>query len=116
LLWVRLGIVLQYIDKFSTANGNTFITVPATSPSGAVVNYLLPFKNIGSKFIPVCTPPPGSTFPIGDTKVKCTATDKTDNKNIISTFTVKVTAEPCARYDLYTNTINVICNQSFKDK
>ena len=103
----------QYLDKFSSnMNNATYISVPATSPSGAVVNYLLPsaMNNIDGKFIPVCSPPPGSTFPIGQTIVKCTATDKPDNKTAIATFTVQVTAEPCVNYNIYTNTITVMCN------
>jgi parallel beta-helix repeat protein len=103
----------QYLDKFSShLNNNTlFISVPATSPSGAVVNYLLPsaMNNIDSKFIPVCSHPPGSIFPKGQTIVKCTATDKPDNKTAIATFTVQVTAEPCVNYNTYTNTITVRC-------
>jgi parallel beta-helix repeat protein len=99
----------QYIDKFSSINGGIFVTTPATSPSGAIVNYLLPFKNIGSNFNTVCTPPPGSAFPVGETKVKCTATDIGDKITTLATITVKVTAEPCASYNLYTNTINVMC-------
>ena len=100
----------QYNDKFSSVNGAIYISVSATAPSGAVVNYPPPpFKSIGSKFIPVCTPPPGSTFPIGATKVRCIATDKTDNKTIIATFTVKVTAEPCINYNMDTNTIDIMC-------
>ncbi len=99
----------QYIDKFSNADGTVHITVSATSPSGAVVNYLLPFSGIGSKFIPVCTPPSGSTFPIGKTMVKCVATDKLDNKSDTATFIVNVTEEPCVSYDINTNIINVMC-------
>jgi parallel beta-helix repeat protein len=103
----------QYLDKFSShMNNNTaYISVPATSPSGTVVNYLLPsaMNNIDSKFIPVCNRPPSSTFPKGQTIVKCTATDKPDNKTAIATFTVQVTAEPCVNYNSYTNTITVMC-------
>ena len=55
------------------------------------------------------TPPPGSIFPIGDTKVRCIAADKTDNKTIIATFTVKVTPEPCINYNMDTNTIDIMC-------
>ena len=97
----------QYLDKISShMNNNTaYISVPATSPSGAVVNYLLPsaMNNIDSKFIPFCSPPPGSTFPKGQIIVKCNATDKPDNKTAIATFRVRVTAEPCVNFNTYTN-------------
>jgi hypothetical protein len=80
----------QYIHKVD--NNGSSISVPATSPSGAVVGYLLPsdMRNNGSEFIPVCTPPPGSIFPIGETMVKCAATNKADNKNETATFTIVV--------------------------
>ena len=52
-------------------NNADYISVPATNPSRAVANYLLPSGiNIDGKFIPACSPPSGSTFPIGQTKVK----------------------------------------------
>jgi HYR domain len=80
----------QYVHKVDNA---TYISIPATSPSGAVVSYLLPSdmsNNTDSQFIIVCRPPPGFTFPIGETLVKCTGTDKADNKNEIATFTIGV--------------------------
>jgi hypothetical protein len=45
----------QYLDKFSSnvnnSSNTTYISVPAASPSGAVVNYLLPtaLNNIDGK-------------------------------------------------------------------
>lgn len=43
----------------------------------AVVDYVLPVAQDSSgNLLPVlCDPPPGSTFPLGDTDVNCTATD-----------------------------------------
>jgi hypothetical protein len=55
------------------------LTVVATSPAGAVVNYTASATvgAFGGSF-PIavfCTPPSGSTFPVGTTTVTCTATN-----------------------------------------
>jgi hypothetical protein len=55
-------------------------TVEATGPNGAVIDY--PAKatdDLDGTLVPVCEPPSGSTFAIGDTKVTCTATDSGGN-------------------------------------
>ena len=55
-------------------------TVEATSPAGAVINYpASATDNVDGPLIPTCVPPPGSTFPLGDTSVTCTATDAAGN-------------------------------------
>jgi hypothetical protein len=66
------------------------ITVSATGPAGAAVNYdsravdnLDPFPAL------VCTPASGEVFPIGTTTVICRATDDAGN-SAIWVFTVKV--------------------------
>jgi Glycine rich protein/HYR domain len=71
------------------------ITVNATSPAGAVVTYTAPAvtdqANPANPPAAVCTPPSGSTFPIGTTTVTCTATDPADfNSPVSTTFTVTV--------------------------
>jgi hypothetical protein len=54
--------------------------VEATSPAGAVIDYpASAVDNIDGPLTPTCVPPPGSTFPIGDTGVTCTATDSAGN-------------------------------------
>ncbi len=65
----------------------------ATSPSGAEVTYTNPAAtDIVDGTVPViCTPASGSTFAIGETTVKCTATDKHGN-TAEATFKVIVTA------------------------
>lgn len=50
------------------------ITADATSPAGAVVTYEVTATDSG---VVTCTPPSGSTFPIGITTVLCTATNAT---------------------------------------
>jgi subtilisin-like proprotein convertase family protein len=56
------------------------ISVLATSPAGAVVTYSVTATDDIDGPVPVtCTPPSGSTFPIGTTTVECTATDAAGN-------------------------------------
>jgi hypothetical protein len=64
----------------------------ATSPSGAVVNDPPPTASdavYGDLGDANCVPAPGSTFPLGDTTVTCTATDGSGNTTT-STFKVTV--------------------------
>ena len=66
------------------------ITVDATSPGGATVSYCASFSDATSGVATSgCTPPSGSTFPIGTTTVTCTAIDKAGNTTS-KTFTVTV--------------------------
>jgi Glycine rich protein/HYR domain len=71
------------------------ITTDATSPAGAVVTYTAPAvtdqANPAHPPAAVCSPPSGSTFPIGTTTVTCTATDAADvNSPVSTTFPVTV--------------------------
>ena len=50
------------------------LSVPATGPAGAVVNFAATAADDTATAI-VCTPASGSLFPIGETTVNCTATD-----------------------------------------
>ena len=55
-------------------------TVEATSPAGAVIAYpATAADNVDGPLAPTCAPPSGSTFPLGDTTVTCTATDAAGN-------------------------------------
>lgn len=50
--------------------------VPATNPAGEAVNFTVTATDtVDPDPIVVCTPPSGSTFPLGETTVNCTATD-----------------------------------------
>ena len=68
------------------------ITAVATGPTGAVVSY---FVSVSDDRDPnpslSCTPPSGSTFPLGTTTVTCVASDFSGNT---STATFKVTVVP----------------------
>jgi hypothetical protein len=72
------------------------ITVEATGPTGAVVTYSATASDdIDGTLTPTCTPPSGSTFPLGTTTVTCTATDAAGNEGTASfTVTVQDTTVP----------------------
>jgi len=67
------------------------IKIGSNSGAGAIVNYATCAKDVvDGDVTPDCGPhPPGSFFPFGDTKVKCTATDAHGNSSS-ATFTVSV--------------------------
>jgi YVTN family beta-propeller protein len=73
------------------------ITVPnsiaaeATSHSGAAIIYppATATDNVDGTITPVCNPPPGSQFPIGDSTVTCTATDRS-GYTAKARFTIKI--------------------------
>ena len=61
------------------------ITVESTSSSGAVVTFsTTAHDNIDGDITPVCTPPSGTTFPVGNTNVNCDATDNAGNTGTAS--------------------------------
>jgi WD40 repeat protein len=66
------------------------IVVDATGPAGAMVGYRVTSSDNRDPSPAVsCTPPPGATFPIGQTTVACTATDAAGN-SADGSFTVTV--------------------------
>ncbi len=70
------------------------MTVQAANASGAVVNYSATASDlVDGAITPSCSPPSGSTFPVGTTPVNCTVTDKAGLTGSAS-FTVTVTAPP----------------------
>jgi hypothetical protein len=54
-------------------------TVDATGPSGAAVPYTVGVTDNVGVVSQACSPPAGSTFAIGDTTVRCTASDAAGN-------------------------------------
>jgi Tol biopolymer transport system component len=50
--------------------------------------------DVGGEITISCNPPPGSTFPIGDTEVECGATDAAGNVGGPASFTVTVNPPP----------------------
>ncbi len=72
------------------------IVTPATEPSGAVVTYTVEATDADALVKTLeCTPASGSTFPVGTTKVECTALDGHENTAKAS-FNVTVTSPSCA--------------------
>ncbi|MGB5622549.1 MAG: HYR domain-containing protein, partial [Gammaproteobacteria bacterium] len=67
------------------------ISVPATLPAGAVVTFSLPAAEdlVDTSVDVSCLPASGSTFPLGDTPVSCTAVDDYGN-TAIAGFMVSV--------------------------
>lgn len=71
------------------------ITASATGPDGAAVSYTIPkaTDNVDGTIAVDCLPAPGKTFPIGSTRVKCTAADQAGN-TATSAFTITVKKAP----------------------
>ena len=75
------------------------ISVNATSPSGAVVNYQISASDNVAVTSLTCTKASGSTFPIGTSPVTCTAADAAGNSTSGS-FDVTVYDAPTQIHDL----------------
>jgi hypothetical protein len=68
---------------------NDFI-IEATNPLGATVPYSASALDVeDGNIVPLCEPPRGSTFSLGDTQVRCSATDSAGHTSS-ATFTVTV--------------------------
>jgi streptogramin lyase len=81
-------MVNDTVPPVLTLPGN--ITMDATSPAGAAVNYTVTAKDNADPDPKVSCTPPGATFPIGTTTVTCTATDASGNSSTPGSFTVTV--------------------------
>ncbi len=83
------------------------ISLPATSPAGAVVTYAATATDIVAGAVAVtCSAPSGETFALGTTTVTCTATDGSANASSGS-FTVTVfNVPPNAVNDAYSSQWN----------
>jgi hypothetical protein len=71
------------------------ITVDAQSRAGATVEYKVDVERVGSLLYKIdCTPPSGSTFPIGQTEVHCTAIEIASGAFGVGSFSVNVVDGP----------------------
>jgi HYR domain len=66
------------------------VLAPSQSASTTVTYTATATDDVDGTIIPTCNPSSGSTFPIGDTIVTCTATDKAGNTATPATFVVTV--------------------------
>ena len=94
--WVDKKVTIMFPpdSKPPTFGPVSNVTVAAApGEAGAVVNYALPtaFDARGAPTV-VCSPPPGSFFPIGDTTVSCVATD-TAGLTATTSFTLTVAGD-----------------------
>jgi hypothetical protein len=66
------------------------IIVEATSQSGALVNYNVSATDNNDMFVvPICDPPSGSSFSLGNNTVNCTAIDN-DGNSAVASFSIIV--------------------------
>ena len=73
------------------------VTVSALTSVGAAVTYAFPESRKGQGTVSVaCTPPSGTTFPVGVTQAECVATDSL-NRTGSCTFSVTVAGPPRLR-------------------
>ena len=73
------------------------VTVSALTSAGVPVTYALPESRKGQGTVSVaCTPPPGTTFPVGVTQAECVATDSLSRTGSC-TFSVTVAGPPRLR-------------------
>ena len=96
------------------------VTVPATSPSGAVVTHTAPTASDPDDTAAPsvgCLPASGSTFQIGDTTVTCTATDTDDiPSQAQTTFTVTVQGAAIQLNNLLSYTTGIGPGTSLSDQ
>jgi hypothetical protein len=78
----------------------TTITVPkSSSPAGTVVTFVVTATDLVNGTVAVtCTPGSGTLFAVGDTTVRCTATDSRGNTSV-ATFVVRVLNRPTSKED-----------------
>lgn len=79
------------------------ITVNATSPAGAVVNFTVSATdNVTTNPVVACSPRAGATFAIGTTVVRCTATDAAGNGSTRSfSVVVRGASTACLAIDAF---------------
>jgi hypothetical protein len=80
------------------------LSVTTSNPSGAAVSWSAPTANdsVSGRLDVTCSPGSGSTFPVGTTTVRCTATDGAGNAASAS-FVVTVTLDQSNQTDDYTS-------------
>jgi hypothetical protein len=83
------------VDGPPTVTCPSDITADATSPAGAAVSFSANASDACGPAIVACLPASGSTFPVGETTVTCTATDRAQNTSSCSfKVTVRLANDP----------------------
>ena len=96
---VQILIILHGFDPVFSNVEDITIPLPPDSDMVAVTYNITAIDSISTPLTPVCTPPSGSKFSLGDTEVTCTATDLSTNITT-ETFTVTVIDEtPPTNFD-----------------
>lgn len=96
-IWIKVSVPDSPADTTApTISGAANASAEATGPNGAVVTYdVTATDNVDGSVAVTCTPPSGSTFPLGTTTVTCTAADSAGNTSTASfTVTVSDTTPP----------------------
>ncbi|MBI4886314.1 MAG: DNRLRE domain-containing protein [Acidobacteria bacterium] len=81
----RPALVVTYLDEPEDTTPPDIavpdaVTAEATSPGGAAVSYLVSANDgVDGPVAVACEPASGSSFPLGQTEVRCTATDAAGN-------------------------------------
>lgn len=91
------SIAFSVVDVEPPAiSGVVNLVVEANGPAGTVVNFSpKATDDVDGTVAVVCTPPSGTTFPLGTTTVTCTAVDAAGNTSSVSfTVTVRDTTAP----------------------
>ncbi len=116
-VYVATGASLQPVDTTPPVLSlPQALSANATGPDGAAVSYTASATDAVDGVVPVtCAPPSGSTFPIGDTTVICTASDSTGNV-ASGSFTVHVSGAGGQLDDLLAAVTNLGPGSALADK
>jgi F5/8 type C domain-containing protein/HYR domain-containing protein len=110
----RINVNANYTIPLIVKVPSQPITVEATSQSGSLVNYNVSATDNTDMFVvPICDPPSGSIFSLGNTTVKCTAIDN-DGNSAAASFNV-IVHKPTATTTTFTITETGTYNEAGGD-
>ena len=110
----RINVNANYTIPLIVKVPSQPIIVEATSQSGSLVNYNVSATDNTDMFVvPICDPPSGSIFSLGNTTVKCTAIDN-DGNSAAASFNV-IVHKPTATTTTFTITETGTYNEAGGD-
>ena len=110
----RINVNANYTIPLIVKVPSQPIIVEATSQSGSLVNYNVSATDNTDMFVaPICDPPSGSIFSLGNTTVKCTAIDN-DGNSAAASFNV-IVHKPTAATTTFTITETGTYNEAGGD-